>query len=140
MTIDTSQHDSAQTQGMKTKSHSAFDKGSKLLAFKGAMILSMRDYKIILCIALALLILGTLRAVYLPVFFLGLFTGEIYGGGGGFFDFIIFLPVFIWGLSIIFLPVVLTLHVFLDRRLKAMLQKLEKSSEQQDKSVFAQTK
>ncbi|WP_245257376.1 hypothetical protein [Bartonella vinsonii] len=82
------------------------------MAFKSSMILSMRDYKIILCIALALLILGALRAVYLPVFLLGLFTGRIYGGDGGFFDFTIFLPVFIWGLSIIFLPVVLTLHVF----------------------------
>ncbi|UTO28189.1 hypothetical protein [Bartonella harrusi] len=78
------------------------------------MMLSMKDYKITFCIALVLLILGAIRAVYLLMFFFGLFTGGTYTGDDGFIDFIIFLPVFIWGLAIIFLPAVLVLHVIIN--------------------------
>ncbi|UNE53955.1 hypothetical protein [Bartonella machadoae] len=130
-----SQHESAQTQ----KSAASQNRESKLFAFKANMMLSMKDYKIIFCIALVLLILGAIRAVYLPMFFFGLFIGGVYTGGDRFIDFIIFLPTFIWALSIIFLPIVLVLHVIIDRRLKAMIQKLGGPAEQQDKSIFAQT-
>ncbi|WP_208441542.1 hypothetical protein [Bartonella raoultii] len=136
------QHEFFQTQGnTQTSSQATFAKGSKLFAFREAMMLSIKDYKIIFCIAIVLLILGALRAVYLPVFFFGLFVGGIYTGDGGFIDFLVFLPALLWGLSVIFLPIVLVLHYILNRRLKEMLQKLEKkSSVQKDKSDIAQTK
>ncbi|WP_019219503.1 hypothetical protein [Bartonella florencae] len=134
--------ESFQTQAnTKSASHTTFAKGSKLFTFKEAMMLSMRDYKIIFCIALVLLILGILRIHYLPGFFLGLLFGGIYGGGSSFFEYILFLPIFLWGMSVIFLPVVLILHYTLNRRLKNMLEKLErKASQQQYKPSTAQTK
>ncbi|WP_246588331.1 hypothetical protein [Bartonella raoultii] len=119
-------HENAQYRDVKEE--------SKVCSFKKTMMLSKTDYKIIFCITIVMLILGSIRAVSLPIFLFGLFSGRIYVGGGGFFDFIVFLPTFIWGLSIIFLPVVLVLHFILDKRLKKMLQKLEKSSKQQSKS------
>ncbi|WP_273721311.1 MULTISPECIES: hypothetical protein [unclassified Bartonella] len=133
------QQESFQAQGnAQTASHATFAKGSKLFTFKEAMMLSMRDYKIIFCIAIVLLLLGALRAVYLPMFFFGLFIGGVYTGGGGFIDFLVFLPALLWGLSVIFLPVVLVLHYILDRRLKNMFEKLEqKASQQQKKSGTA---
>lgn len=101
-------------------------------------MLSIRDYKIIFCIAIVLLILGALRAVYLPMFFFRLFVGGVYTGGGGFIGFLFFLSTLLWGLSVIFLPVVLVLHDVLNRRLKNMFEKLkQKLSEQQDKSGIA---
>ncbi|WP_156851464.1 hypothetical protein [Bartonella refiksaydamii] len=113
-------------------SYSAFSKKSQLFSLKKCMEFSVRDYSIIFCIAMVMLILASFNIFSLPVFFLGLFTGRIYGGGGGFFDFIVFLPTLIWALCITFLPVVLVLHFFLNRNLKRMLQKLETSSTQQN--------
>ncbi|WP_273760601.1 hypothetical protein [Bartonella sp. ML70XJBT.G] len=131
-----SQQESFQAQGnAQTASHSTFAKGSKLFAFKEAMMLSMKDYKVIFCIAIVLLLLGAVRIYYLPGFFFGLLFGRIYGGENSFFEYILFLPAFLWGLSVIFLPVVLVLHYILDRRLKNMFEKLEqKTSQQQRKS------
>ncbi|EJF78618.1 hypothetical protein MCO_00603 [Bartonella sp. DB5-6] len=113
-------------------SYSAFSKKPQLFSLKKCMELSVRDYRIIFCIAMVMLILASLKIFSLPVFFLGLFTGRIYAGGGDFFDFIVFLPTLIWALCITFLPVVLVLHFFLNRNLKRMLQKLETSSTQQN--------
>ncbi|GAA5100746.1 hypothetical protein [Bartonella acomydis] len=128
-----------QTQAnTKSTSQSVFAKGSKLFACKEAMMLTIKDYKIIFCIALVMLILSFFRIHYLPGFFFGLFAGGIYGEGNSFFDYILFLPIFLWGLSIIFLPVVLILHFILNRRLKKMLVKLEqKTSQKQNKSATA---
>lgn len=133
-----SQQESFQAQGnAQTASHSTFAKGSKLFAFKEAMMLSMRDYKIIFCIAIVLLLLGAVRIYYLPGFFFGLLFGGIYGGENSFFEYILFMPAFLWGLSVIFLPVVLVLHYILNRRLKNMFEKLEQKASQQQKKSSA---
>lgn len=125
----------------KSAPQSTFAKGSQLFSFKEAMMLTMKDYRIIFCIALVMLILGVFRIHYLPGFFLGLFAGGIFGETNGFFDYILVLPIFLWGVLVIFLPVVLILHYILDRKLKKMLGKLEKkASQQQNKSGTAQTK
>lgn len=116
----------------ETGSYSAFNKKSQLFSLKKSMEFTVRDYKIIFCIAMVMLILSAFRIFSLPVFFLKLFAGGIYTGGGDFFDFIVFLPILIWALFITFLPVVLVLHFFLNRNLKRILQKLETSSAQQD--------
>ncbi|WP_019221196.1 hypothetical protein [Bartonella senegalensis] len=54
MTKDTQpQHQFVKAQGEKgTVSYSAFEKESKILSFKDALILSAKDYKIIFCISL----------------------------------------------------------------------------------------
>ncbi|WP_142416077.1 hypothetical protein [Bartonella massiliensis] len=141
MTTDNSQHQSAQMQkDTETVSHSDSDKKSQLFSLKKSMVLCIRDYKIIFCISIVLLILGAFRIAYLPMSILYLFAGGVYGGGDSFTDFILFLPTFIWELSIIFLPIILVLHFLLDRRLQKIIQNLEKTPNQQDELVRTQTK
>ncbi|WP_317993804.1 hypothetical protein [Bartonella gliris] len=145
MTIDNQQshqssqlHQSSQAQAYASLlTDSMVNRESKLRSFKKSMVLSKKDYIIIILVSIVMLILGGFQPTFFLMFLFEFFTGigSIFTNGFG--SFIFGLPVLLWALFVIFLPVVLVLHVILDRKLKAMLEKLEKSSEQHNKSVTA---
>ncbi|WP_409361108.1 hypothetical protein ACRPOS_007420 [Bartonella heixiaziensis] len=116
---------------------SMVDKESKLRSFKSAMFLSKKDYIIIVSISIIMLILGAFQPTTLFMFFFQFFSGIGSLFGSGFGSFIFGLPVLLWALSVMLLPVVLVLHLILDRKLKAMMGNLEKSSEQHNKPATA---
>ncbi len=106
---------------------SAFDTESRVLAFKEAMELSLKDYKIIFCIFIINVALGSV------VRMLGEADRE--------FDILTLICIFIAFIFLCFFiasPIILILHIRLTKKLKKQLQQLEDTFEQRDKALTVQ--
>lgn len=144
MAIDNQQSQkSSQAQSSQARAYASLlidpvvDKESKLRSFKDAMFLAKKDYIIIVSISVVMLVLGAFQQTTLFLFLFQFFSGIGSLFGSGFGSFVFGLPVLLWALFVIFLPVVLVLHFILDRKLKTMMGKMEKSSEQHKKTATA---
>ncbi|EJF83726.1 hypothetical protein [Candidatus Bartonella washoeensis] len=140
MAIDNQQSkQSSQVQSSQERAYASLltdsivDKESKLRSFKNAMFLSKKDYIIIVSISIVMLIFVAFQSMAVFIFLFQFFRGLGSLFRSGFFSFLFSLPVVLWALSVIFLPVVLVLHLILDRKLKTMMGKMEKSSQQHKK-------
>ncbi|WP_273789641.1 hypothetical protein [Bartonella sp. ML70XJBT] len=105
----------------------AFDTEARVLAFKEAMELSSKDYKIIFCIFIINMALGSVIRM------LGEADREF-----DIFTLICIFIVFIFLCFSIASPIILILHIRLTKKLKKTLQQLEDTFEQRDKALTAQ--
>ncbi|UNF40062.1 hypothetical protein MNL09_06200 [Bartonella krasnovii] len=110
-----------------SEASSAFDTESRVLAFKEAIALSSKDYKIIFCIFVISMALGSV------VRMLGEADRE--------FDILTFICIFIAFIFLCFSiasPIILILHIRLTKKLKKTLQQLEDTLQQRDKALIVQ--
>ncbi|WP_273758454.1 hypothetical protein [Bartonella sp. AU55XJBT] len=121
-------HETLQNLGHKVSGvSSAFDKESKVLAFKEAMALSSKDYKIIFCIFIINMALGSVI--------------QMLGEANREFDILTLICIFIAFISLCFSiasPIILILYIRLTKKLEKTLQQLEDTLEQRDKALTAQ--
>lgn len=121
---------------------SASEKESKVLAFKEAMALSSKDYKIILCIFIISLavdsVIQTLDEVITQILDESLI--QVLDGVREFdiLTFICILSLFMLICCCIAIPIILILHIRLTKKLKKTLQQLEDTFQQRDKAFAAQ--
>ncbi|WP_142417167.1 hypothetical protein [Bartonella massiliensis] len=121
---------------------SAFDKESKVLAFKEAMVLSLKDYKIIFFIfVIGLAVDSVIQVFYediIQVFDVAI-TQTLDGVRE--FDILTFICILILFILIcccLAIPIILILHIRLTKKLKKTLQQLEDTLQQRDKALALQ--
>ncbi|UNF48190.1 hypothetical protein MNL04_05535 [Bartonella krasnovii] len=125
-----------------SEASSAFDTESRVLAFKEAIALSSKDYKIIFCIFVISLavdsVLQMLNEIIIQVLDEAII--QVLDGVREFdiLTFICILILFILICCFLAIPIILILHIRLTKKLKKTLQQLEDTLQQRDKALIVQ--